>query len=70
MNNDIKYNDLIDAITDIREYDIPYHIRVCIDNDIRISYWYQINFQDNFISEIKCLKDMAAKADLRILGIS
>ena len=27
-------------IVDIREYDVPYHIRCCIDNEIRVSFWY------------------------------
>lgn len=33
-----------EGIIDIREYDVPYHIRVAIDNDIRIGLWYGVTF--------------------------
>lgn len=36
------HNNLDDLLLDIREYDIPYHLRVCIDHDIRIGMWYQV----------------------------
>lgn len=29
-----------DLITDIREYDVPYHCRVCIDSNIRAGKWF------------------------------
>lgn len=29
-----------DLITDIREYDVPYHCRVCIDTGIRAGKWF------------------------------
>ncbi len=44
--------DLTEYITDIREYDIPYHTRVCIDLDIRAAKWYKISFKDNFVDKI------------------
>jgi DNA polymerase elongation subunit (family B) len=52
-NKEKKYIDLLDAITDIREYDVPYHCRVCIDKDIRAGLWYVISYQDGFIDSIK-----------------
>lgn len=58
----------MDVITDIREYDIPYHTRVCIDLEIRLSYWYQIKFSNNFISSITCLKNMVERPDFRIFA--
>ncbi|KAG2004624.1 DNA polymerase epsilon catalytic subunit A, variant 2 [Coprinopsis cinerea AmutBmut pab1-1] len=33
-----------ECIIDIREYDVPYHLRVAIDNDIRVGLWYAITF--------------------------
>ena len=47
--NNKVLNDFLDAITDIREYDVPYHSRVCIDLDIRMSLWYKISFSGGFI---------------------
>lgn len=29
-----------DMINDIREYDVPYHCRVCIDTGIRAGKWF------------------------------
>ncbi|TFK37082.1 hypothetical protein BDQ12DRAFT_736481 [Crucibulum laeve] len=33
-----------EAIIDIREYDVPYYLRVAIDNDIRVGLWYAVTF--------------------------
>ena len=67
-NENKKYTDYLDAITDIREYDIPYHTRVCIDHNIRISFWYKIKFQSSFISSIECQKEMVERPDFRIMA--
>lgn len=34
--------DPIEQIIDIREYDLPYHMRVCIDEKIFVGLWYTI----------------------------
>lgn len=67
-NETRKFNDYLDAISDIREHDIPYHTRVCIDLDIRISFWYQVKFSNSFISSITCQKHMIERPDLRIMA--
>ncbi|KAF9073524.1 hypothetical protein BDP27DRAFT_1417011 [Rhodocollybia butyracea] len=36
--------DAREAIIDIREYDVPYYLRVAIDNDIRVGLWYSVSF--------------------------
>lgn len=33
-----------ECIIDIREYDVPYYLRVAIDNEIRVGLWYAITF--------------------------
>lgn len=33
--------DLLEYISDIREYDVPYHSRVCIDLNIRAAKWFK-----------------------------
>lgn len=34
--------DPMTLIDDIREYDVPYHVRVSIDKDIRVGKWYNV----------------------------
>ncbi|KAJ7806132.1 hypothetical protein B0H14DRAFT_3768801 [Mycena olivaceomarginata] len=33
-----------EGIIDVREYDVPYYLRVAIDNDIRVGLWYSVTF--------------------------
>jgi DNA polymerase epsilon subunit 1 len=33
-----------EAIIDVREFDVPYYLRVAMDNDIRVGLWYTIAF--------------------------
>ena len=33
-----------EGIIDIREYDVPYYLRVAIDIDIRVGLWYTVTF--------------------------
>jgi DNA polymerase epsilon subunit 1 len=35
-------SNFLSKIIDIREYDVPYHVRCCIDNEIRCSFWYDV----------------------------
>lgn len=37
-NKDIK--DITDYITSIREFDVPFHSRVCIDTGLRAGKWF------------------------------
>lgn len=39
-----KNSDPREAIVDVREYDVPYYLRVAIDNDIRVGLWYTVTF--------------------------
>ncbi|CCD25732.1 DNA polymerase epsilon catalytic subunit NDAI_0F04140 [Naumovozyma dairenensis CBS 421] len=41
-NNNDTIVDAKQFIEDIREYDVPYHVRVSIDKDIRIGKWYKV----------------------------
>ena len=33
-----------EGIIDIREYDVPYYLRVAMDNELRVGLWYSISF--------------------------
>lgn len=39
-----KDKDPREGIIDIREYDVPYYLRVSMDNEIRVGLWYAITF--------------------------
>ena len=54
--------DASDFITDIREYDVPYHVRVAIDNDIRVGKWYDVEAKHGQIS-IKCVEEKVQRPD-------
>ncbi|XP_073270441.1 DNA polymerase epsilon catalytic subunit A-like [Primulina huaijiensis] len=35
--------DSMDCIIDLREYDVPYHVRFAIDNDVRCGQWFDVS---------------------------
>ncbi|MCO5602895.1 hypothetical protein L7F22_057034 [Adiantum nelumboides] len=39
-----------ECITDLREYDVPYYLRMAIDNDIRVGLWYTVSFNEGVVS--------------------
>ncbi|RAL10858.1 DNA polymerase epsilon catalytic subunit POL2 [Aspergillus homomorphus CBS 101889] len=51
-----------DFIVDIREYDVPYHVRVSIDKDIRIGKWYTVESRHGVIS-LSCIEERLTRAD-------
>ena len=34
----------MDEIVEIREWDVPYHVRVTIDMDIFVGHWYTVKW--------------------------
>ncbi|WPH04119.1 Hypothetical protein R9X50_00700400 [Acrodontium crateriforme] len=51
-----------DFIVDIREYDVPYHVRVAIDLDIRVGKWYNVDAKHGHVS-VSCIEDRLQRAD-------
>ncbi|ORY88326.1 DNA polymerase epsilon catalytic subunit A [Leucosporidium creatinivorum] len=51
-----------DSILDIREYDVPYYLRVAIDKDIRVGLWYEVTATHGEIS-IKLIKERVSRAE-------
>ena len=66
--NDQSSSQFLSKIYEIREYDVAYHIRAMIDNEIRCSFWYQLKFEGPLVTEIKQLPDKLDKADLCIFA--
>ena len=41
----------LQLLTDMREYDVPYVVRVCTDMDIRCGTWYTVQVEDTLLAE-------------------
>ncbi|KAI9829581.1 MAG: DNA polymerase epsilon catalytic subunit [Sarea resinae] len=54
-------------IIDIREYDVPYHVRVAIDKDIRIGKWYKVEAKHGVIN-LTCIEERLQRADPVVLA--
>ena len=59
--------DASDYIVDIREFDVPYHVRVTIDKDIRIGKWYTVEAKHGIIS-MTLIEDRLVMADPVVLA--
>jgi len=59
--------DASDHIMDIREYDVPYHVRVAIDLDIRIGKWYTVEAKHGHV-KLTCLEERLTRADPVVLA--
>ncbi|KAK5013943.1 DNA polymerase epsilon catalytic subunit, partial [Cryomyces antarcticus] len=54
--------DASDFVVDIREYDVPYHVRVAIDRDIRIGKWYTVEAKHG-VTRLACIEERLQRAD-------
>lgn len=59
--------DASDYIVDIREYDVPYHVRVAIDKNIRIGKWYTVEVKHG-ITSLTCNEERIQRADPVVLA--
>lgn len=55
-----KVDDFLETLVDMREYDVPYVIRVAIDKDLRVGAWYRAVPGPEGV-ELEWLKDMIQK---------
>ncbi|KAK4099131.1 DUF1744-domain-containing protein [Parathielavia hyrcaniae] len=51
--NTTSFAEASDFIVDIREYDVPYHVRVMIDLDIRVGNWYFVEAKNGVTTVIR-----------------
>ncbi|KMU90314.1 DNA polymerase epsilon catalytic subunit A [Coccidioides immitis H538.4] len=61
------YLEASEFIVDIREYDVPYHVRVSIDKDIRIGKWYTVDATHGAVS-LTCIEERLQRADPVVLA--
>nr|GMD12608.1 DNA polymerase epsilon catalytic subunit A-like [Ipomoea batatas] len=57
--------DYIDCITDLREYDVPYHVRFAIDNDVRSGQWYDVSVSSSGIV-LERRADLLQRAEVHV----
>ncbi|BGP19454.1 hypothetical protein JCM10213_006274 [Rhodosporidiobolus nylandii] len=56
-----------DAILDIREYDVPYYLRVAIDKNVRVGLWYEVSADAGEI-KFRQLEERVARAEPVVLA--
>ncbi|GER25550.1 DNA polymerase [Striga asiatica] len=57
--------DFIDCINDLREFDVPYHVRFAIDNDIRCGQWYDVSVSSAGIA-VERRTDLLQRAEVHV----
>lgn len=70
QSNSRRTNPVLDAsdfIVDVREYDVPYHVRVTIDLNIRIGKWYNVDAKHGAVS-LSCIEERVLPADPVVLA--
>ncbi|KAL4591685.1 hypothetical protein LXL04_004655 [Taraxacum kok-saghyz] len=60
-----RIQDFIDYISDLREYDVPYHVRFAIDNDIRSGLWYDVNVSSDGVT-LERRHDLLQRAEVHV----
>ncbi|GAB2274640.1 DNA polymerase epsilon catalytic subunit A [Dionaea muscipula] len=57
--------DFLDCITDLREYDVPYHVRFAIDKDVRCGQWYDVSVSSSGVMLEKRM-DLLQRAEVHV----
>ncbi|XP_047418330.1 DNA polymerase epsilon catalytic subunit A isoform X1 [Sciurus carolinensis] len=64
-----KVADQLDNIVDMREYDVPYHIRLSIDLKIHVAHWYNVRYRGNaFPVDLTRRDDLVERPDPVVLA--
>lgn len=54
-------DDVLETLVDMREYDVPYVIRVAIDQDLRVGAWYSVQAKGSMEVRLEWQKGMLEK---------
>lgn len=57
--------DALDAVLDMREYDVPYHMRFQVDTGVRCGYWYGVRASHGHVS-LSWREDLVQRGEPRI----
>ncbi|XP_015221455.2 DNA polymerase epsilon catalytic subunit A [Lepisosteus oculatus] len=64
-----KITDQLDNIVDMREYDVPYHVRLSIDLKIHVAHWYNVRYRGSaYPPEIVRRDDLVERPDPVVLA--
>ncbi|RLV97718.1 hypothetical protein DV515_00011497 [Chloebia gouldiae] len=64
-----KIANQMDNIVDMREYDVPYHIRLSIDLKIHVAHWYNVRYRGTtYPPEITRRDDLVERPDPVVLA--
>uniref|UniRef100_A0A673NPS8 DNA polymerase epsilon catalytic subunit n=1 Tax=Sinocyclocheilus rhinocerous TaxID=307959 RepID=A0A673NPS8_9TELE len=64
-----KMTEQLDNIIDMREYDVPYHVRVSIDLKIHVAHWYNVRYRGSaYPPEIVRRDDLVERPDPVVLA--
>ncbi|XP_021832845.1 DNA polymerase epsilon catalytic subunit A-like isoform X1 [Prunus avium] len=57
--------DFLDCIIDLREFDVPYHVRFAIDNDVRCGQWYDVSVSSTGVM-LEMRTDLLQRAEVHV----
>lgn len=63
-----SFDDMYEFIEDLREHDVMYSARVCIDHNIRASFWYNLKIRKGFVHQITLNESLLEKPEFNILA--
>lgn len=67
-NNMREVLDNGEYIIGLREFDVPYHSRICIDCGIRAGKWFQMDIKSGLIEKITVREDILSRPELKVLA--
>lgn len=59
--------DFLECVVELREHDVPYHVRWSIDTDVRASRWYTVAAAGGRL-QMACRADLLQRAEPRIVA--
>ncbi|KAG8371187.1 hypothetical protein BUALT_Bualt13G0060900 [Buddleja alternifolia] len=60
-----RSQDFIECINDLREFDVPYHVRFAIDKDVRCGQWYDVSVSSAGIT-VERRPDLLQRAEVHV----
>ena len=60
-----RFQDAMEGIIEMREHDVPYHVRFAIDTDVRCGHWFTVSAKGGSVSLVR-REDLLQRAEPRI----
>ncbi|CAG7868312.1 unnamed protein product [Brassica rapa] len=60
-----RLQDCLDSLLDLREYDVPYHVRFAVDKDVRSGQWYNVSISSTDVT-LEKRTDILQRAEVRV----